>query len=72
MRRRFMLLVCGILLLTLLLPFQAAAAEAGSEVSTENMKSGVTMVVGGGTHTLALKQDGTGMGVGSEQQCPTR
>ena len=59
MRRRFMLLVCGILLLTLLLPFQAAAAEAGSEVSTENMKSGVTMVVGGGTHTLALKQDGT-------------
>ncbi|WP_199616405.1 hypothetical protein [Paenibacillus alkalitolerans] len=31
MRRRFMLLVCGFLLLTVLLPFQAAAAESGSE-----------------------------------------
>ncbi len=31
MRRRFMVLVCGFMLLTLLLPFQAAAAESGSE-----------------------------------------
>ncbi|MDQ0063086.1 RCC1 domain-containing protein, partial [Paenibacillus harenae] len=59
MRRRFMLLVCGFLLLTLLLPFQAAAAEVGSAVAAESSNSGVTMVVGGVTHTLALKQDGT-------------
>ncbi|MDQ8737988.1 fibronectin type III domain-containing protein [Paenibacillus sp. LHD-38] len=59
MKRRFMLLVYGFLMLTLLVPFQAAAAEAGSAVATENMKSGVTMVAGGGHHTLALKQDGT-------------
>ncbi|MDQ0111992.1 hypothetical protein J2T15_001427 [Paenibacillus harenae] len=32
MRRRFMVLVCGFFLLTLLLPFQASAAEAGSAV----------------------------------------
>jgi alpha-tubulin suppressor-like RCC1 family protein len=54
-----MLLVCGFLLLTLLLPFQAAAAEAGSAVVAESLNSGVTMVAAGGDHTLALKQDGT-------------
>ena len=59
MRRRFMLLVCGFLLLTLLLPFQAAAAEAGSVVEAESSKSGVTMVAAGGGHSLALKKDGT-------------
>ena len=59
MKRRFMLLVCGFLMLTLLLPFQAAAAEADSAVAAESSKSGVTMVAAGGSHTLALKEDGT-------------
>ncbi|MDQ0059920.1 RCC1 domain-containing protein [Paenibacillus harenae] len=59
MRRRFILLVCGFLMLTLLLPFQAAAAEAGSTVEAESSKSGVTMVSAGGSHSLVLRQDGT-------------
>lgn len=59
MKRRFMLLVCAFLLLTLLVPFQAAAAEAGSAVAAESLNSGVTMVAGGTDHTLDLKQDGT-------------
>ena len=59
MRRRLMLLVYGFLLLTLLLPFQAAAAEAGSAVEAESSDSGVTMVAAGGGHSLALKEDGT-------------
>ncbi|MDQ8734335.1 fibronectin type III domain-containing protein [Paenibacillus sp. LHD-38] len=58
MRPRFMLLVCGFLLLTLLLPFQAAA-ESGSPVVAESLNSGVTMVAGGTGHTLDLKQNGT-------------
>ncbi|KRE33945.1 RCC1 domain-containing protein [Paenibacillus sp. Soil522] len=58
MRRWFMLLVCGFLLLTLLLPFQAATAEAGSAVVAESSNAGVTMVAAGGGH-LALKEDGT-------------
>ncbi|KRE21939.1 RCC1 domain-containing protein [Paenibacillus sp. Soil522] len=58
MRRRFMLLVCGFLLVTLLLPFQAAAAEVGSTVTGESSKSGVTMVEAGGP-SIALKEDGT-------------
>ncbi|MGM0879873.1 MAG: fibronectin type III domain-containing protein [Bacillota bacterium] len=59
MKRRFMLLVCGFLILTLLLPFQAAAAEADSAVVAESSKSGVTMVAAGEAHSLALKEDGT-------------
>ncbi|RCW49188.1 fibronectin type III domain-containing protein [Paenibacillus prosopidis] len=59
MKRRFMLLVCGFLILTLLLPFQAAAAEAGSAVVAESSNSGVTMVAAGRFHSLALKEDGT-------------
>ena len=59
MKRRFMLLVCGFLLLTLLLPFQAAAAESVSAVEAESSNSGVTMVAAGGSHSLALKNDGT-------------
>ncbi|KRE33958.1 RCC1 domain-containing protein [Paenibacillus sp. Soil522] len=59
MRRRFILLVCGFLMLMLLLPFQAAADEAGSAVEAESSKSGVTMVSTGGSHSLVLKQDGT-------------
>ncbi len=58
MKRRFMLLVYGFLMLTLLLPFQAAAAEADSAVVAESSKTGVTMVETGGP-TLALKEDGT-------------
>ncbi|MDQ0059947.1 RCC1 domain-containing protein [Paenibacillus harenae] len=59
MKRRFLLLVCAFLSLTLLVPFQAAAAEAGSAVAAESLNSGVTMVAGGTDHTLDLKQDGT-------------
>ncbi|MDQ0114055.1 RCC1 domain-containing protein [Paenibacillus harenae] len=59
MRRQLILLVCGFLLLTLFLPFQAAAAEAGSAVVVESSDSGVTMVAAGEAHSLALKEDGT-------------
>ncbi|AFH61697.1 hypothetical protein B2K_13375 [Paenibacillus mucilaginosus K02] len=51
--------VCGFLLMSLLLPFQAAAAEVGSAVAAESSKSGVTMVAAGRFHSLALKEDGT-------------
>ncbi|WP_051250723.1 fibronectin type III domain-containing protein [Paenibacillus harenae] len=59
MRRQFMLLVCGFLVMTLILPFQAAATEAGSAVAAESSNLGVTMVAGGKGHSLALKEDGT-------------
>ena len=51
MKRRFMLLVCGFLMLTLLLPFQAAAAEADSAVEAESSNSGVTMVAAGRSYS---------------------
>ncbi|WP_051250606.1 fibronectin type III domain-containing protein [Paenibacillus harenae] len=59
MKLRFMLLVYGFLMLTLLLPFQAAAAESVSIVEAESSKSGVTMVAGGSAHTLTLQNDRT-------------
>ncbi|MFD1953876.1 fibronectin type III domain-containing protein [Paenibacillus thailandensis] len=66
MKRRFMLLLCGFLMLTLLLPFQAAAAESDSALAAENSRSGVTMVAGG-HHTLALNQNGTVWAWGSNE-----
>ncbi|MBO7745109.1 fibronectin type III domain-containing protein [Paenibacillus sp. MWE-103] len=59
MRRRFVLLICGFLILTLLLPFQAAAAASGSEAAAERSNLEVALVTGGVQHTLALKPDGT-------------
>ncbi|WP_051250475.1 fibronectin type III domain-containing protein [Paenibacillus harenae] len=66
MRREFMLLVCGLLMLTLLLPFQAAA-ESDTAVLAENSKSGVTMVAGG-RHTFALNENGTVWAWGSNER----
>ncbi|WP_274648814.1 fibronectin type III domain-containing protein [Paenibacillus humicola] len=59
MKQRFTLWVCGILLLTLLVPVQAAAAGSGSAEAPDSPSPGITMVSAGGGHTLALKRDGT-------------
>ncbi|SFJ59042.1 Regulator of chromosome condensation (RCC1) repeat-containing protein [Paenibacillus sp. UNC496MF] len=56
MKRQWMLFICGLLLLTLLLPFRAAAAEAASADVAEHSKTGVTMIEAGGQ---AFTEDGS-------------
>ncbi|MBO7743100.1 hypothetical protein I8J29_02755 [Paenibacillus sp. MWE-103] len=59
MKRWFLLSVIGTLMLTLFLPFQAAAADFDSVLKEGSSDSDVTMVAEGMGHALALKQDGT-------------
>ncbi|WP_274654621.1 fibronectin type III domain-containing protein [Paenibacillus humicola] len=58
MKRQLMLFIFGMLLLTLLLPFQAFAAVSSSTVVAESSKSGVTMIDAGGP-PQALTTDGS-------------
>ncbi|MFC4808170.1 fibronectin type III domain-containing protein [Paenibacillus sp. GCM10023250] len=67
MRRRFLLLVWGVLSLTLLLPFRAAAAESAAIAAAASSNLEVTSVTGGSTHTLALERDGTVWAWGSNE-----
>ncbi|AFC28180.1 ChiA12 [Paenibacillus mucilaginosus 3016] len=59
MKRRFLLRLCGFLIVTLLLPLQAVADESDSVVAAKSTYSGIRMAAGGESHTLALNANGT-------------